>query len=88
MSESDPNLQNPLLIGRPYCTILDLSTFLSSAAFFNTSEGTKHLSTPLLNHEGWAPPRSVTTVTKGVVLPTLLDDPSVSNEVNIFNGRS
>ena len=40
-----PNLQNPLQIRRPYCTILDESTFLSSAATLNTSEGTKHLST-------------------------------------------
>jgi hypothetical protein len=40
-----PNLQNPLRIRRPYCTILDESTFLSSAATLNTPEGTKHLST-------------------------------------------
>jgi hypothetical protein len=57
-----PNLQNLLRIGRPYCTILNESTFLSSAASLNTSEGMKHLSTPPLNHEGWAPPRSVTTL--------------------------
>ena len=87
-SESDPNLQNPLRIGRPYCTILDESTFLSSAASLNTSEGTKHLSTPPLNHEGWAPPRSVTTVTKGVVLaPALRDAPSVSRYARTFRGR-
>ena len=86
-SESDPNLQNPLRIGRPYCTILEASTFLSSAASLNTSEGTKHLSTPPLNHEGCAPPRSVTTVTKGVVLPALLDAPPVSRDARTFSGR-
>jgi hypothetical protein len=83
-----PNLQNLLRIGRPYCTILDESMFLSSAASLNTSEGMKHLSTPPLNHEGWAPPRSVTTVTKGVVLaPALRDVPSVSRDAATFRGR-
>jgi hypothetical protein len=41
-----------------------------------------------LNHEGWAPPRSVTTVTKGVVLaPVLRDVPSVSRDARTFSGR-
>ena len=43
---------------------------------------------PPLNHEGWAPPRSVTTVTKGVVLaPALRDVPSVSRDARTFRGR-
>jgi hypothetical protein len=38
---------------------------------FISGVGTNNFATPLLNHHGWASPRSVTTVTKGTRRPLM-----------------
>ena len=58
--------QNDGLTGKPCMMIFCVGTPAFKASFLTASLGTKHKSHALLNHVGCAPPKSVTTVTKGM----------------------
>ena len=54
------------LTGKPCMIIFCVGTPAFKASFLTASLGTKHRSQALLNQVGWAPPKSVTTVTNGI----------------------
>mmetsp|Transcript_10185 Transcript_10185/g.34001 ORF Transcript_10185/g.34001 Transcript_10185/m.34001 type:complete len:288 (-) Transcript_10185:928-1791(-) len=64
--------QKPLRSGSPQTETCSSFSPNSNACAFISSIGTNILSSPLLNHQGCASPRSVTTVTKGIRLPSFM----------------
>mmetsp|Transcript_23106 Transcript_23106/g.48417 ORF Transcript_23106/g.48417 Transcript_23106/m.48417 type:complete len:208 (-) Transcript_23106:657-1280(-) len=62
-----PASQKPCRTGRPCLWTCSRDSPCARAISSTASPGTKQRSTPLWNHVGWAPPRSVTTVTKGIL---------------------
>mmetsp|Transcript_23859 Transcript_23859/g.94623 ORF Transcript_23859/g.94623 Transcript_23859/m.94623 type:complete len:298 (-) Transcript_23859:897-1790(-) len=74
--------------GRPCWRILCSGTPTRRATLRTASDGTKHASTRLWNHVGCAEPRSVTTVTKGVVRPVVRPTRSTGGRPSRFHAAA